>query len=106
MIIATSSNIAGKKIKKTIGLVKGNTIRARHLGRDIGAMFRNLVGGEVTEYTKLMAEAREQSLDRMIDDAVRQGADAVLDVRFSTAGVMQGCAELLAFGTAVTLEDE
>jgi uncharacterized protein YbjQ (UPF0145 family) len=105
MIIATSSTIAGKKVKKTLGLVKGNTIRARHLGRDIGAMFRNLVGGEVCEYTKLMGEAREQALDRMADDAKRLGADAILDVRFSTAGVMQGCAELLAFGTAVMLED-
>ena len=105
MIITTSSDIFGKRIVKTLGLVKGNTIRARHLGRDIGAFLRMLVGGEVTEYTKLIAEAREQALDRMIDDAREIGANAVIMVRFSTSQIMQGAAELLAYGTAVVVED-
>jgi len=103
MIITTSENIAHKEIVETLGLVRGNTIRARHLGRDIGAAIRNLVGGEVTEYTKLLGEAREQALDRMALEAKELGADAVVTVRFSTSEVMQGAAELLAYGTAVKL---
>lgn len=105
MIVTTNLEIAGKRIVRTVGLVKGNTIRARHLGRDIAAVFRNIVGGEVKEYTKLIAEAREQALDRMIDDAKAKGANAVIMVRFSTSQVMQGAAELLAYGTAVLVED-
>ncbi len=105
MIVTTNLEIAGKRVVRTIGLVKGNTIRARHLGRDIAAFFRNVVGGEVKEYTKLIAEAREQALDRMIDDAKAKGANAILMVRFSTSQVMQGAAELLAYGTAVVVED-
>ena len=105
MIVTTNLEIAGKRIVKTVGLVKGNTIRARHLGRDIAAIFRNIVGGEVREYTKLIAEAREQAIDRMVDDAKAKGANAIVMVRFSTSQVMQGAAELLAYGTAVVVED-
>jgi len=105
MIVTTNLEIAGKRIVRTVGLVKGNTIRARHLGQDIAAFFRNVVGGEVKEYTKLIAEAREQALDRMIEDARAKGANAIIMVRFSTSQIMQGAAELLAYGTAVVVED-
>ena len=106
MIVTTSGDIAGKKITRSLGLVRGNTIRARHVGRDITAVLRNLVGGEVSEYTKLFAEAREQSLDRMVAEASALGANAVVEVRFSTSMVMSAAAELLAYGTAVVVEDE
>lgn len=104
MIVATTSEIAGKRIVRTLGMVRGNTIRARHVGRDIMAGLRNLVGGEIPEYTKLFAEAREQAIDRMVEDAESLGADAVVGVRFSTSMVVTGAAELLAYGTAVKLE--
>ena len=87
-------------------MARGNTIRARHLGKDISAVFRNVVGGEISEYTKLMAEAREQALDRMVAEAESLGANAVLNVRFTTSMVMSGAAELLAVGTAVVLAEE
>ena len=106
MIVTTSGEIAGKKITRCLGLVRGNTIRARHVGRDITAALRNLVGGEVSEYTKLYAEAREQALDRMADEARQLGANAVVAVRFSTSMVMTAAAELMVYGTAVVLEDE
>lgn len=106
MIVTTTSTIAGKKVRRTLGLARGNTIRARHLGRDIGAVLRNIVGGEISEYTKLYAEAREQALDRMIEEARSLGADAVLEVRFSTSMVMNAAAELMVYGTAVQLEPE
>lgn len=105
MIVATTENIAGKRIVKTLGLVKGNTIRARHVGHDIAAKFRNLVGGEITDYTKMLAEAREQALDRMIESARELGANAIVMTRFSTSEMMQGAAELIAYGTAVVVED-
>lgn len=105
MLIVTSSNIAGKNITETIGMVRGTTVRAHHVGNDIIAYMRNLVGGEVTEYTKMLAEAREQALDRMIEDAKTLGADAVVDVRFSTSDIASGAAEILVYGTAVKLED-
>lgn len=105
MILTTSSEIAGKRIVRTLGLVRGNTIRARHVGRDIAATFRNLVGGEVSEYTKLFAEAREQALDRMVEEAESLDADAVVALRFQTSMVMAAAAELLVYGTAVQLED-
>jgi uncharacterized protein YbjQ (UPF0145 family) len=105
MIIVTSNEIPGKRIVKTLGLVRGNTIRARHLGRDIMAALRNIVGGEVSDYTKMLAEAREQALDRMIEEASKMGANAVISLRFATSMVMQGAAELLAYGTAVVVED-
>ena len=106
MIIVTSSDIAGKKIVKTLGLVRGTTVRAHHVGNDIIAYMRNLVGGEVLEYTKMLAEAREQALDRMREDAVNMGGNAVIDVRFSTSDIASGAAEILAYGTAVEVEDE
>ncbi len=104
MKITTSSQIAGKTIVETLGVVRGNTIRVRHLGRDILASFRMLIGGEVQDYTKMMAEAREQAIDRMLEEARAAGADAVVDVRFSTSYIMTGAAEILVYGTAVVLE--
>lgn len=106
MIVTTTSEVAGKRIVRTLGLVRGNTVRARHLGRDIMAALRNVIGGEVPEYTKLLAESREQAIDRLVEDAESLGADAVVEVRFSTSMVASGAAELLAYGTAVSLEDE
>ena len=106
MIITTTRTIEGRRIVRTLGLVRGNTIRARHIGRDITAVFRNIVGGEVSEYTKLFAEAREQSLDRMVDEAKSLGADAIVSMRFQTSQVMNAAAELLAYGTAVVLDPE
>ncbi|MCH7678074.1 YbjQ family protein [candidate division KSB1 bacterium] len=104
MILVASSEIAGKKIVKTIDLVKGNTIRARHLGKDIIAGLKNLVGGEIEEYTKLMAEAREQALDRMKAAAEEMGANAIIDVSFSTSYIMGMASEILVYGTAVVVE--
>jgi len=106
MIVTTTSDISGKKIVKTFGLVRGNTIRTRHVGKDIMAGLKNLVGGEIQEYTKLMAESREQSLDRMCAEAARLGANAIVETRFATSQVMGAAAELLSYGTAVLIEDE
>ena len=106
MILTVSSEIPGKMITKSFGLVFGNTIRARHIGNDIMASLKNVVGGEINEYTKLMAEAREQALDRMAENAERMGANAVTDIHFSTSMIMNGAAELLAYGTAVFIEDD
>lgn len=104
MIIVTSDNVPGRKIVRTLGLVKGNTIRARHIGRDIMAGLKNIVGGEIEEYTKMLAESREQSLDRMAEQAEGMGANAVVCLRFTTSAIMGGAAELLAYGTAVVVE--
>jgi uncharacterized protein YbjQ (UPF0145 family) len=106
MIVTTCETIAGKRVVRTLGLARGNTVRARHIGRDILAQLRNIVGGEVQEYTKLLAESREQALDRMVEEARGLGANAVIGVRFVTSLVAQGMAELLAYGTAVVVEDE
>ncbi len=106
MIITTSDHVEGKKIVKTVGLVLGNTIRARHVGRDIMAQLRGLVGGEIVEYTKMMAESREQALQRMREDAESKGANAVLGLRFTTSMVMQNASEILAYGTGVVLEED
>ena len=106
MLITSTFDIADKTIVRTLGLVKGNTIRARHVGRDIMAGLRGIVGGELHEYTKLLAESREQALDRMIEDAEKLGADAVVGVSFSTSVMSQGAAELMAYGTAVLIEDK
>ena len=106
MLIVTTETIGGKRIVKSLGLVRGNTVRARNVGKDITAGFRALVGGEIAEYVKLMAEAREQSVDRMIDAAEELGANAIVGTRFTTSMVMSGAAELLATGTAVVVEDE
>lgn len=104
MIIVTTDQIPGRTIKKTMGLVRGNTIRARHVGHDIAAAFKNLVGGEIRDYTKMMAESREQALDRMIEEAQGLGADAIIGVRFTTSMIMQNASEILAYGTAVILD--
>jgi len=104
MILSTTSNIAGKEISETIGICRGSTVRARNIGRDIFAGLKNIVGGEINEYTKLQAQSREQALQRMINDAERLGAHAVVNVRFTTAMVMQGAEEMLAYGTAVKLK--
>ncbi len=104
MIITTTEHIEGKKIKKTIGMVKGSTIRAKHIGKDIMAAFRGMAGGEITEYTKMMAEAREEAIQRMIEDAEKQGANAIICVRFTTSMIMQNAAEVLAYGTGVVSE--
>ena len=104
MLLSTTYTIHGKKIVKHLGLVRGNTIRARHIGRDIMAGLRNVIGGEITDYTKMMAESREQSIDRMIEDAQKLGANAIIGVRFSTTEIMQRAAEIMVFGTAVIVE--
>ena len=104
MIIATTAQIEGKTITQTIGMVKGSTIRARNVGRDIVAGLRGLVGGEITEYTKMMAEARESALQRMVADAESKGANAIVSMRFGTSMVMQNAAEVIAYGTAVVVE--
>lgn len=106
MIITTSEHVSGHRVVRTLGIARGNTIRARNLGRDIMALGRNIVGGEVSEYTKLLGEAREQAVDRMVAEAEELGANAIIMVRFSTSQVMAGAAELLAYGTAVVIEPE
>ena len=106
MIVVTANRVSGKRVARTLGLVRGNTIRARHIGKDIMAVFRNVVGGKVSEYTKLLAESREQALDRMVDEARGLGANTIISLRFSTSMIMGGSAELLAYGTAVFVTDE
>ncbi len=104
MIITTAERIEGKSITRTVGLVRGSTIRARHAGRDIMAGLRSIVGGEITDYTKMMAESREQALQRMIEDAEKQGANAIVGLRFTTSMIMQNASEILAYGTGVVTE--
>ena len=104
MIIVTTETIADRTIVKTLGLVRGNTIRARHVGKDIKAAFRHLIGGEILDYTKLMGESREQATDRMAENAAALGANAVVAARFATSMLMGGAAEILAYGTAVVVE--
>ena len=101
MLYVNTETIAGKKIIESLGMARGSTVRCRNIGRDIFASIKNIVGGEIEEYTKLQADAREQALKRMLDDANRMGADAVVNVRFTTSVVAQGASEILAFGTAV-----
>lgn len=103
MIIVNTETISGKEIAEALGMVRGSTVRARNIGRDIFAGLKNLVGGEISEYTKLLADSREEALSRMIVDAKKLNADAVVNVRFTTSTVMQGCSEILAYGTAVKL---
>jgi len=103
MIVVTTPEVPGMRVVATLGLVRGNTIRARHAGRDLMAALRNIAGGEIREYTKMMAEAREQAIDRMVEEAEALGADAILMVRFQTAEIMRGAAEMLCYGTAVRL---
>lgn len=104
MIIVNTEEITGREINEVLGLVRGNTIRARHIGSDIMAGLRNIVGGEVKEYTQMISEAREDALKRMLDEAEKLNADAVVNVRFTTSHVMGGAAEILAYGTAVKLK--
>lgn len=106
MLIVTSETIANHRIVTTLGIVRGNTVRARHIGRDIMAGLRNIVGGEIHEYSKLMAESREQTIDRMIAEATMLGANAIVTTRFTTSVIVGGAAELLAVGTAVVIEPE
>lgn len=103
MILVTTPEVPGQKIKETHGIARGSTVRARNVGSDIFAGLKNIVGGEISEYTKLQADSREQALQRMIEDAQRMGANAVVNVRLTTSMVMQGCSEILAYGTAVTI---
>ena len=105
MIVLNTEFVPGKNIVDVKGLVQGNTIRAKHLGRDIAAGFKNLVGGELHGYTELLSEARRQATERMIAQAEQLGADAVVNIRFTTSAVTSGAAELYAYGTAVTLDD-
>ena len=104
MTVVTTPTVPGKTVVRTLGLVRGNTIRARHVGKDIMAAMRNLVGGEVTEYAKLLAESREQALDRMVEQAEALDANAVIGLQFQTSGGMGGAAEMMAYGTAVVVE--
>ncbi|HSJ06089.1 MAG TPA: YbjQ family protein [Longimicrobiales bacterium] len=106
MIVSTTDELPGRRITRILGLVRGNTIRARHLGRDIQAVVRNIAGGEIREYTKMLAESREQALDRMVAEAEDMGANAVVGVRFTTSMVMSGAAEIMCYGTAVSCEVE
>lgn len=106
MIVTTTETVPGRPTVRTLGLVRGNTIRARHVGRDVQAVLRHMVGGEIREYTKLMGEAREQAIDRMLAEGERLGADAIVGVRITTAMVMSGAAEILVYGTAVVLGPE
>jgi uncharacterized protein YbjQ (UPF0145 family) len=104
MILSTTEYIAGREIAEVLGVVRGSTVRSRNVMRDIMAGLRNVVGGEIPEYTKLLADSREQALQRMVEDARRLGADAVVGIRFTTSAVMQGSSEILAYGTAVRLK--
>lgn len=106
MILSTTEHINGKKIKQILGIVKGNTVHARNIGKDVIAALKNVSGGEIEEYTKLLAEARERSIDRMINSAKQLGANAIVGIRFSTSYIMQNAAEILVYGTAVIVEDE
>ena len=105
MIVVTTGEVAGKRIVRTLGLVRGNSVRARHLGRDVMAGLKGIVGGEVHEYTSLLAESREQALDRMVSQARAMNANAIVCSRFMTSQIATNVAELLAYGTAVILED-
>ena len=104
MIITTSDHVEGRSIARTVGLVKGNTIQARHVGRDIKAGLKSIVGGEITDYTEMMSSAREQAIQRMVEDAKKQGANAVVGMRLATSMIMQNASEVLAYGTGVVLE--
>ena len=104
MIITTTESIPNKEVVEILGIARGSTVRARNIGRDIFAGLKNIVGGEISEYTRLQAESREQAMQRMKDDARKMGADAVINLRISTAMIMQGTAEILSYGTAVKLK--
>ena len=105
MILVTTESVPGRRILRTLGIVKGNTVRACHIGDDLMAFLKNLVGGEMGEYTEVMAKAREQAMDRMTEEARALNANAILAIRFETSHITQGAAEIMAYGTAVVLED-
>lgn len=104
MIITTTETIPHREVAEVLGIARGSTVRARHAGRDFFASLKNIIGGEISEYTKLQAQSREQALQRMQQDAERLGADAIVNVRITTSMIMQGVAEILAYGTAVKLK--
>jgi len=104
LLTTTTFEIPGKKIVKTLGIAKGNTIRARNIGRDIGAGLKNIIGGEIKSYTQMTTQAREEAFNRMVNEAIEMGADAIVGIRFSTSMIMQGAAEMLTYGTAVKLK--
>lgn len=103
MIILTTENIPNKEITAILGIARGSTVRARHIGNDIFAGLKNIIGGEIEEYTQLQAQSREQAMQRMVQDAERMGADAIIGFRLESAMIMQGAAEILAYGTAVKI---
>ena len=103
MILSTTENLPGEKVTEILGIARGSTVRARNIGRDLFAGLKNIIGGELSEYTKLQAESREQALQRMIQDGEKLGADAILNIRISTSVITQGAAEILAYGTAVKI---
>ena len=105
MIITTGNDVPGKKISSILGVVKGSTVRARNIGRDIGAGFKSIVGGEVKTYTEMTQNARDEAFNRMVNDAIELGANAIIGVRFTTSMVMQGASEMLAYGTAVKISE-
>ena len=104
MIITTSGRVEGKEVVKTVGLVSGSTIRARHVGRDIKAGLKSIIGGEITDYTQMMSDARDEAVRRMVEDAEKKGANAVISMRFTTSMIMPNAAEILAYGTGVVLK--
>jgi len=104
MLIVTTPTVTNKEITETLGIARGSTVRARNVGQDIFAGLKNIIGGEISEYTKLQAQSREQALQRMTEDAERLGANAIVNVRLTTSMVMQGCSEILAYGTAVVIK--
>jgi uncharacterized protein YbjQ (UPF0145 family) len=104
MIISTTEEIPGKKVVKILGVVRGNTVRARNIGRDIGAGFKNLVGGEIKTYSEMTSQSRDEAFNRMVNEALDLGADAIIGMKFMTSMVMQGASEMLAYGTAVKLK--
>ena len=104
IIVTTTNEVPGKKVVNVLGVVKGNTVRARNIGRDIGAGFKNIIGGEIKTYSEMTTTAREESFNRMVNEAVNLGADAIIGMRFMTSMIMQGASEMLAYGTAVKLK--
>ena len=103
MILSTTENLPGEKVTEILGIARGSTVRARNIGRDLFAGIKNIIGGELSEYTKLQAESREQAIQRMVADGERLGADAIINIRISTSVITQGAAEILAYGTAVKI---
>ena len=103
IIVTTAEQIPGKKVKEVFGVVKGSTVRARNIGRDIGAGFKNIIGGEIKTYTDMIAQSREEAYNRMVNEAIEKGADAIIGMRFMTSMIMQGASEMLAYGTAVQI---